>query len=288
MFNYMWIAFGLFANAVVTAINADMLLVAAALCIVAAILAIAFIILDMRNQTLTWAGEDVLAHLEKRWLFLPPPKRIQTLHDSAKEVAYGILRRPDLQSSAGILGHRFWIKGTAFLMALVFAIGATVLVCRIFVSSSTPTDHLNVKLDRVSTDKLQVTVEPANSVPTATPTPTPSTLPSPAPMSVTPVPAGTIAIFAAGGPNSLPCHTAVRASRRHSEILGVIKGDAKTRTFLLTIACSDGATRGMPGAGRVLLGGDVYHFLHQANGRRRLIAGVVGPVAGQAGQPAAE
>lgn len=129
MFNYMWIAYGLFVNAIVAAINAEFLFVAGSLCCIAGVSALIFVLLDRRNQMLTWAGEDVLAYLEDEWLFRSGPPMIPTIHGNKERTAvFGILRRFE-QPPGGIRGfihkaatgqHRFWIKGTACLMAFLF------------------------------------------------------------------------------------------------------------------------------------------------------------------------
>ena len=182
MFNYMWIAFGLLANAIVAAINSGIFPVAAALCFVAAILALVFGLFDRRNQTLTWAGEDVLADLEEKWLFVPRLE-MNSLHDKKRAVRRAIFLRLNAtphptgfrgaMKSAWLGYHRFWIKATAVLMFIVFTVAFIVFT---YLSISSPSrDHLKLTLDYLSTDKLQVAVEPANP---ATPT-TPASSTSP-------------------------------------------------------------------------------------------------------------
>ncbi len=91
MFNFMLVADGLLATAVITALGQRMALGAAALCFIASALASAFTLLDARNQQLIWFGEDVLFHLEHNWIFKEQPGDVEDR--DGNRVAYGILRR---------------------------------------------------------------------------------------------------------------------------------------------------------------------------------------------------
>jgi Flp pilus assembly protein TadB len=66
MFNFMLVALGIFAAAIVSAITYHMAHRATAiLCFVAGILALVFGFLDMRNRNLVLLGEEVLMALER-------------------------------------------------------------------------------------------------------------------------------------------------------------------------------------------------------------------------------
>jgi hypothetical protein len=70
MFNFMLIVFGIFATAVVTAMDKGLPSgFTATLCFTAAALGLIFSRLDRRNRDLVWLGEEVLTHLEKNCIF---------------------------------------------------------------------------------------------------------------------------------------------------------------------------------------------------------------------------
>src|SRR6516225_3596434 len=69
MFNYMLIGMGIFATALVTAIDKRLLLEAAVLSSAAAVVALVFCLIDRRNRELYIAAMDVLIDAEKRVVF---------------------------------------------------------------------------------------------------------------------------------------------------------------------------------------------------------------------------
>jgi len=69
MFNYMLIGMGIFATALVTAIDKRLSLVATVLSSAAAVVALVFCLIDRRNRELYIAAMDVLIDMEKTVLF---------------------------------------------------------------------------------------------------------------------------------------------------------------------------------------------------------------------------
>ena len=69
MFNYMLIGMGIFATALVTAIDKRLLLEAAVLSTAAAVVALVFCLIDRRNRELYIAAMDVLIDAEKTVVF---------------------------------------------------------------------------------------------------------------------------------------------------------------------------------------------------------------------------
>src|SRR5258708_21730830 len=73
MFNFMLIVVGIFATAVVAAVEEGMLEVAFLLCLVPGLLAFVFSLLDRRNRDLVLLGRDVLCALGEKRLFRADP-----------------------------------------------------------------------------------------------------------------------------------------------------------------------------------------------------------------------
>jgi hypothetical protein len=135
MFNYMLVAFGIFATAIVSAVDKGMVMVSGILCFVGGVLALIFVRLDKRNERLVHLGEDVLGEVEAERLFVD--KKKFTAH-SAKEkeapVTFGILLRSwdEDRPPAALTGlglafynfqagkHRFCLPLIAHLMATLF------------------------------------------------------------------------------------------------------------------------------------------------------------------------
>jgi hypothetical protein len=127
MFNFMLVAFGIFATAVVSSLDKHLPTnVSAALCVIAGVLALIFVFLDGRNGYLVRLGEEVLVQLERRNMF----KGDQSIEDRwGATVPFGILlrqekedsRRPFNEYSAVWLGrHRFWLRAVGVLFAVSF------------------------------------------------------------------------------------------------------------------------------------------------------------------------
>jgi hypothetical protein len=126
MFNFMLIVFGIFAAAVVNALDKNLpSIVVAGLCFIAAALAIVFTLLDRRNRDLVWLGEDVLVELERRSIF--GCGTISGRYD--KEVVLGILWRQSQEERAAKRGivdsalqgkHRIWLPWIGYLIGTIF------------------------------------------------------------------------------------------------------------------------------------------------------------------------
>ena len=126
MFNYMLVAMGIFATAIVSAFNNNLLYVVALLSATSATFALIFSRLDKRNEELVRLGEEILAHLERTQIFSAPP----TIEDRAgNEIEFGILHRQaqieqgkpqTWQYNARRGKHRFWLPTIAKLIAVVF------------------------------------------------------------------------------------------------------------------------------------------------------------------------
>src|SRR5262245_17449941 len=90
MFNFMLIMFGIFATAIVTAVDKQLpLFMSLGLCGIAAILAFAFARLDTRNRNLVWLGEDILVELERESIF----GRKKIVGRYGQTVRFGVLWR---------------------------------------------------------------------------------------------------------------------------------------------------------------------------------------------------
>jgi len=134
MFNFMLIVFGIFATAVVSAIEKGMAELAVFICGVAVLLAFVFWLLDSRNRDLLWMGEDVLVELEKKSIFGEGVKIYG--HRNNREIDFGILWRQaqeekragkSIMRDAWLGKHRVWmplfalIMGTLFVVAGIYA-----------------------------------------------------------------------------------------------------------------------------------------------------------------------
>jgi hypothetical protein len=158
MFNYMLVVVGIFAAAVTAAFDKGMPFVALALCATAAVLALVFSRLDRRNQELVHLGEDVLVDLEKTWFFKrngPPTAADDNsnapaaskeepgilvrgrsrkaedwhpFHDMGKSVAKTSFWKYAYDAYVG--KHRFWLRATAYLIAMLFGFAAWTIIYR--------------------------------------------------------------------------------------------------------------------------------------------------------------
>jgi hypothetical protein len=89
MFNFMLIVSGIFATAVVTAMDKGLPSgLTATLCFIAAALGLIFSRLDRRNRDLVWQGEEVLTHLEKNCIF---GEGIKIKDRKGKDICLGVL-----------------------------------------------------------------------------------------------------------------------------------------------------------------------------------------------------
>jgi hypothetical protein len=96
MFNFMLIVFGIFATAIVSAVDKGLPpAVTAILCFVAAALGLIFPLLDRRNRDLVWLGEEVLTHLEKNFIF---GEYIEIKDREGKDIRLGILWRQKVEN----------------------------------------------------------------------------------------------------------------------------------------------------------------------------------------------
>lgn len=137
MFNYMFVGLGLFATAIITAIDKGLYkIIPITLSLIAGALAIAFYFLDKRNEYLVRLGEDVLFSLEKQALF--GSSAFMRSRFSGR-VTKGILLRQHRENPTyrglekkfddAIHGrHRFWLRGMALLLALMFVAAALALL----------------------------------------------------------------------------------------------------------------------------------------------------------------
>jgi len=140
MFNFMLIVFGIFATAIVTALDKPRVSreITASLCVIAGILALIFSRLDRRNRDLLWLGEDMLVELEKKGIFGEGIKidgrRIKTNGRAEDErVVFGILWRQkaeEKENPAGEIGsalrgkHRLWLPRISYSFAVLLFVAA--------------------------------------------------------------------------------------------------------------------------------------------------------------------
>jgi hypothetical protein len=106
MFNFMLIAFGVFATAIVSSVDKGLPSgFTAFLCFVAAALGLIFPLLDRRNRDLVWLGEEVLTHLEKNFIF----GEGITIKDreAKKDIRFGILSRQSFEDNDR--ANNFWL-----------------------------------------------------------------------------------------------------------------------------------------------------------------------------------
>jgi hypothetical protein len=147
MFNFMLIVFGIFATAIVSAVNYHLPAgFITALCIVAGVLGLIFPRLDRRNRDLVWLGEDLLMHLERTVIF---GNAGQIEDRNGDPIVFGILSRqasedrarnerplievfrwsriPKLRTwvtDAHLGRHRFWLPWVGYMMCAVFFFAA--------------------------------------------------------------------------------------------------------------------------------------------------------------------
>jgi hypothetical protein len=128
MFNFFILAIGILATAVFSWYHQRE--IAIVLCVVGVVVALIFSRLDRRNRDLVWLGEEMLIDMERRRLY-GESKTFKDRNDF--ERPYGILwrqRREETQRNylAGLIHdawigkHRIWLRGIAYLTALIFAI----------------------------------------------------------------------------------------------------------------------------------------------------------------------
>jgi hypothetical protein len=155
MFNFMLIALGIFATAIVNSVAYKMASgFTAALCFVASVLALAFWFLDTRNRDLVELGEELLTDLDRNVIF---GEGIAIKDRGGEDIQIGILLRQSVEDYARsrdtwpIWGkrvqkkdwlawvkrllsdachgrHRVWLRFVAILMcALFFGAGIWIL-----------------------------------------------------------------------------------------------------------------------------------------------------------------
>lgn len=154
MFNFMLLGMGIFATALVTAIDKKLDLEAALLSTGAAIVALVFCLLDRRNRALYVPALEVLRHTEDTVLFgvgrkvhLPQSSGA----DSAGDAVFGIASRTaivdkDSEQRSHKIGahwdgmlqgqHRYWLPAIALGFAGLFALAA--LRCWLVYSGAIP------------------------------------------------------------------------------------------------------------------------------------------------------
>jgi hypothetical protein len=128
MFNFMLIALGVFATAIVSAIaNHLQSGFAAVLCFVAAAFALAFSLLDDRNRYLVSLGEELLAHLERSTLF---GQGVSIQDRDGKTIQFGVLSRQESEEwgKRGLMHdichgkHRVWLPFVSRVMSALFVV----------------------------------------------------------------------------------------------------------------------------------------------------------------------
>jgi hypothetical protein len=127
MFNFMLVAFGIFATAIVSSVDKHLpTIISVALCVIAGALALIFVLLDGRNGYLVWLGEDVLVELERKNVF----GEHQSIENRWRTIVpFGILWRQAGEDSRRCGGrwnaiwlgrHRFWLRAVGCLFAVAF------------------------------------------------------------------------------------------------------------------------------------------------------------------------
>jgi hypothetical protein len=138
MFNFMIVAVGIFANAIVAAISSGLPPVAIALCVTLAVWSFFYIMLDTRNQELVQRGEYFLANIESKHIFrerevieLQPGEkpRLGILYDDLIKTAskQGEARTKVWRENVTHGKHRFWLRFVAFFF-IVASLVAIVLI----------------------------------------------------------------------------------------------------------------------------------------------------------------
>lgn len=132
MFNYMLIGMGIFATALVTAIDKKLLLEAAVLSSAAAVVALVFCLIDQRNRQLYIAAMDVLIDAEKTVVF--GDTTFENHRGAVK--TFGVSRRiavddgPEAKELADYVRgmakgqHRYWMPFIALGFMALFAVAA--------------------------------------------------------------------------------------------------------------------------------------------------------------------
>jgi hypothetical protein len=132
MFNFFLIASGLLATAYVSALSEDNEVLAAVLSFIGAMIAFGFVVLDCRNATLVYLGEDVLPRLERDYLF----KGFKGLKEVLTEAdAEGILYRDATETRKWwqrCSKHRCCLKFIEVLVAIGFLVGGVYAIVRCF------------------------------------------------------------------------------------------------------------------------------------------------------------
>lgn len=129
MFNFMLIALGIFASAIVSAMDKGLSDAAISLlCFLSALLALFFLFLDSRNKYLLRLAEEVLTQLEKSAIF---GNGVTIIDRGGKTIDFGILWRQELEDrkkGKGILldawkgKHRFWLPATICVIFIFFVV----------------------------------------------------------------------------------------------------------------------------------------------------------------------
>ncbi len=132
MFNFFLIASGLFATAYVNALKEGENVLGAVLSFLGAIIAAAFVVLDLRNATLVYLGEDVLRRLEREDLFAG----FSGLTEELKEAPYeGIIYRDAIEGRTCCkcwTRHKYWLRLVEALVAIGFALGGVYALVKHF------------------------------------------------------------------------------------------------------------------------------------------------------------
>jgi hypothetical protein len=122
MFNFFLIASGLLATAYVNALKDGQNVLGAVVSFLGGLIALGFVVLDWRNATLVYLGENVLRRLEKGYLFVD----FSGLDEKLKEVGKGILYRDTHESRRcwrRWQKHTYCLKFIEILVALGFLAG---------------------------------------------------------------------------------------------------------------------------------------------------------------------
>lgn len=151
MFNFMLVALGLFANAIVLSIDKGLPDVAFVLCAASGIVAFIFSRIDFRNEKLVNIGEDVLKELEKGWLFKDQTTKIGVTSTDKGHLHAILQRKADDDGPspsyyvAGLFPglkagkHRICLRAIAWIMVSLFLAGAAyAILCRKNIKSRIP------------------------------------------------------------------------------------------------------------------------------------------------------
>jgi len=130
MFNFFLIASGLLATAYANALSRDEEVLGAVLSFLGALIALAFVVLDCRNATLVYLGEDVLRRLERDSFFVGFKGLTERLEETDTE---GILYRDTIKTQKrwqGRTKHKYWLKVVEMLVAISFVVGGIYALLR--------------------------------------------------------------------------------------------------------------------------------------------------------------